>query len=218
MRIILVRHAENGGKPFDCPASPVKGYLSKENGLRQAEELRKAFAGVRIDIAFSSPLGRALQTAESVLKDRNTPIKKCDFLKEWMPNHELKELPDTKFEKIQKRVANRFMEETWKTELGEGTFDMYARICPAFLKELDKIGIHARFGGFKPEKKAEDMNIAVFAHGGSLNILLSFLLEVCPFPVGRFSFRLTGTAVIEYVSQKGIYYPTLVIPAPSALF
>ena len=214
MKLFLTRHAEMTGDPFVCPESPVKGCLSKR-GMEQAEELRKVFANTKIDFAFSSPYGRTLQTAETVLKNKNTPIIRCDFLKEWMPNKELEKLPSTKYEKIRKNTSNLFAEETWKTELGEGTFDLYARICPPFLKELSKLGIHNRYGGFKVIRKAEDYNIAVFAHGGSLNILMSFLLDLRPFPVGRFSFRLSGVAILEFQEQKGIFYPNLVIPALS---
>jgi len=91
---------------------------------------------------------------------------------------------------------------------------MYARVCPPFLKELDALGIHSRMGGFVIDEKARELVIAVFAHGGSLCTLLSFLLGLMPFPIGRFGFRLTGTAVVEYNSCRDIYYPSLVLPAP----
>ncbi len=214
MKIILVRHGENGGPPFGCPKRPATGYLSVENGLRQAQELCESLKDVKIDLAFSSPYGRALQTAEIAIGKRNIPIKILPSLKEWTPDMSLEHLPSTEFEKINKMVSEKHAEETWKTELGEGTFDMYARICPPFLKELDAIGIHSRMGGFVIDENARDMVVAVFAHGGSLCILLSFLLGLMPFPIGRFSLKLTGTAVIEYNPCRGIYYPSLVIPAP----
>ncbi|MNT79886.1 hypothetical protein D3C72_2192740 [compost metagenome] len=86
-------------------------------------------------------------------------------------------------------------------------------MIPPFLKELAKLGIHSRMGGFVPEDHAKELSLVVFAHGGSLGVLLNFLLGVRPFPVGSFSFELTGVAVIDFVEQKGIYYPKLMIPA-----
>lgn len=214
MRLILVRHGENGGDPFGCPDRPVKGYLSRANGIRQAEELRDSLKNTNIDYAFSSPYGRALQTAEIALEGRDIPIKILPSLKEWQPDRRLEDLHCTEYERIVMMVQDKYVEETWKTELGEGTFDMYARICPSFLKELDALGIHSRMGGFVIDPSARDLSIAVFAHGGSLGILLSFLLDLRPFPVGRFSFQLTGAAVVNYSPCKDIYYPSLAIPAP----
>lgn len=213
MKITFIRHAEMAGDPFICPQSPVKGCLSQK-GVRQAAALAKALKTVKFDYAFSSPYGRALQTAETVLKGHKTPIKILPFLKEWQPNRELDKLPQTKFEQMQKQISSFYAEETWKTDLGEGYFDMYARICPPFLREIDKLGIHSRMGGYVIDKKAKDLSIAVIAHGGSLCVMLSFLLEIRTFPVGRIAFDLTGAATLRFREGRGIAHPELVIPAP----
>lgn len=213
MKITFVRHAEMAGDPFVCPKRPVMGCLSKK-GIEQARRLAKALEKEKFDIAISSSYGRALQTAEIVLKERKTPIRICDFMREWTPDRRLEKLPKTEFEAIQKRTSKCFAEETWKTDLGEGCFDMYARICPMFLKELDTLGIHARMGGYVVDKKAADLSIAVFAHGGSLGILLSFLLEMRPFPISRLAFEQAGYATVNFLECSGISYPTLYFSAP----
>ena len=210
MKIILMRHGENAGDPFACPPPPVKGFLS-ETGVEQAEKLRETLANTEIGAAFSSPYGRALQTAEIVMAGRNVEIAIFDFLKEWDFNPLLKELPTAESDAIINSYQKTDIEETWKTELGEGTFDLYARICPPFLAELKKIGVHACGGGFRIEPQAEDLNLAVFAHGGSLGILLSFILETRPFPLSRFAFQLAGPAIIDFVKHKETSYPQLVI-------
>ncbi|SDC27326.1 Broad specificity phosphatase PhoE [Paenibacillus sp. UNCCL117] len=212
MRLTFIRHGQLAGDPFICPERPVKGCLS-EMGIRQAEATGEALKDEKYDFAFSSPYGRALQTAEVVLAGRNMDIKILPFIYEWMPNRDLENLPQTAFEEIQRQSQDAYAEETWKTELGEGYYDMCARIIPPFLKELMKLGIHSRMGGFVPENHAKDLSIVVFAHGGSLGVLLNFLLGVRPFPVGSFSFEHTGVAVIDFVERKSIFYPILKIPA-----
>ena len=212
MKIYLIRHGEMAGDPFITPEQPVTGSLSEVKGIPQAKQLAEAVKKIKIDKAFSSPFGRALQTAEIALKDRNIPINILPYMYEWMPNRSLDKIPSTEFEEIHKKWGNAYPEETWKTDLGEGTFDMYARICPPFLTTLATLGVHARHGGYVLDKPAEDLSIAVFAHGGSLNTLLSFLLDIRPFPVGKFSFTLTGVAEINFTERKGVYYPELVIP------
>ena len=216
MEITLIRHAEMAGDPNVRPARPVRGCLSEEVGLAQARALAAALKNRRFDLAFSSPLGRALQTAEMVLAERDVPIRTLECLVEWIPNRELQGVEETVFERIQERDKDRYAEETWKTELGEGCYEMYARICPPFLKELDALGIHTRMGGFVPDEGARDLSLAVFAHGGTLNVLLSFLLRIPPFPLGAFAFQPTGAATIAFQERKGIRYPQFVVPAPNA--
>jgi broad specificity phosphatase PhoE len=94
---------------------------------------------------------------------------------------------------------------------------MYARIIPPFLAELATLGARARHGGFILDDDAADKTVAVFAHGGSLNVILAHLLRVPPFPVGSFSFALTGVASLVFTPHGGVAYPVLAIPAPHSL-
>src|SRR5512143_3293953 len=138
-RILLVRHGHSSGDPFATPAPPVRGYLAEPLGVQQAQATAEALKKARIDVAFSSPYGRALQTAQIVLAGRDVPLHVLPALREWMPDPALEKLPATTREKIQRQVDDLYAEETWKTELGEGTYEMYARIVPPFLAELDKL-------------------------------------------------------------------------------
>jgi len=213
MKLILIRHGEMDGEPFICPQSPVSGCLTEEIGVLQAKETANALKGMKFDYAFSSPYGRALQTAEIVLEGRNMDINILLFMHEWLPNLEVDYAESTVAEEIYKRHKDDYAEETWKTELGEGHFEMCSRIIPPFLKELDKLGIHNRMGGFVPEEFAKDISIVVFAHGGSLGILINFLLGVRSFAVSSFTFEHTGVALLEFSERHGIYYPQLVVQA-----
>ena len=212
MRILLIRHARIAGDPYVRPTSPVRGCLSEDVGVPQARALREALAGERIDEALSSPYGRALQTAEIALEGHGVPIRVCDCLREWEPNPELKGSTSTVFEAICARDGQRYAEETWKTELGEGCYDLYARIIPPFLAALADAGFGSRHGGFVPREDARERVVAVFAHGGSLNVILAHLLHVPPFPVGCFAFEEAGVARIDFIERQGVYYPMLRIP------
>jgi broad specificity phosphatase PhoE len=71
--IYLIRHGET--------ASNVEGRFRgradiplSENGFRQAEALGLAFRDIELSAIYSSPLIRAMQTAEAVAKGRKTPI------------------------------------------------------------------------------------------------------------------------------------------------
>lgn len=213
MRLTLIRHGHMAGDPFICPERPVSGCLSDDCGVLQAEETAAALKDETYDYAFSSPYGRALQTAEIVLAGRELDIQIMPFMHEWMPNRELEKLPSTAFEAMQRESGGLYAEEMWKTEMGEGYYDMCARIIPPFLKELGKIGWHGRMGGFVPDADAKSRSAVVFAHGGSLGVLLGFLLGVRAFPVSSFAFAHTGIAVIDFAERGGVFYPQLVLPA-----
>lgn len=212
MKFLLIRHGEMKGDPFACPAPPAHGFLSEE-GCRQAAQTRDALKESAIHAAFSSPYGRALETARIVLQGRDVPLKVCDCLKEWLPNQALENIPSQKYEDIVAMNENRFVEETWKTELGEGCLEMCARIWPCMLRILDEYGIHHRMGGYVIEEDVCNHTLAFFAHGGSLAIALNFILGIPPFPLARFYFHLTGVAHVSFVEKQGIYYPQLEIPA-----
>ena len=209
MKIYLVRHGDMAGDPFVCPTGEVSGCLS-QNGIAQAEHLGKYMNQLQIDAAFSSPYGRALQTGQIALKGRGIPITIVPGLEEWHPAT----VADTEFEKMRIRDSERYAEQTWKTEQGEGTFDMYARIVPALLNALSQYGWTTRMGGWVPTEETKDKSVAIFAHGGSLNIMLSFILGVMPFPLGAFSFEKTGIAEITFSERQGVYFPALTIHAP----
>ncbi|MCX7002738.1 MAG: histidine phosphatase family protein [bacterium] len=212
MKLLFARHAEMQGDPYACPPPPVHGCLSAR-GAAQALRAQRAMAGTRIDAALVSPYGRAVETAQVILQGRALTPHLCDFLREWLPNDALRQLPAEQHAEVMRRHEHTYVEEQWKTELGEGCFDMYARICPPFLAALRAHGIHRRMGGFVLDPPAHDMHILVVAHGGTLNVLLCFLLGLPPFPLGQFAFELTGLATLVFIEQMGIFYPQLVIPA-----
>jgi len=95
-RILLVRHARSAGDPFATPERPVRGFLADPLGLKQAQAAAEALKRERIDVAISSPYGRALQTAEIVLAGRDVPIHVLPALREWIPNPALKDAPPSR--------------------------------------------------------------------------------------------------------------------------
>ena len=200
------------GDPFCEPPSPVRGCLSSE-GVDQAEALCRALASTHIDFAFTSPFGRAVETAERALAERDVKIVRVPGLLEWMPSKEYRGATSTEALEMERRDEARYVEDTWKTELGEGCFDVYARVVPALLGALASIGWHHRFGGWVCDEGTEDATVAVFAHGGSLNAMLSFILGLPPTPAGRFSFANCGIASVVFRQRRGIMYPQLELPS-----
>lgn len=53
-----------------------------EKGIKQANELAKRIKNINFNVIYSSPLGRAMETAKIIRAQRNTPIIKDDRLME----------------------------------------------------------------------------------------------------------------------------------------
>lgn len=65
MRIILVRHGESVDDTINCYGGAANFPLS-DSGKRAAEEVAQMFSDVLVDKIYSSPLKRAMQTAEAI--------------------------------------------------------------------------------------------------------------------------------------------------------
>jgi phosphohistidine phosphatase len=88
LNVFVLRHGE-AGVPLDDPKLDDERSLTKE-GRREVEDVAESLVGlgVRIDAIASSPLPRALQTAEIVARK----FKKLNILEEW---DELKHTSET---------------------------------------------------------------------------------------------------------------------------
>ncbi|TFH05100.1 MAG: histidine phosphatase family protein [Spirochaetales bacterium] len=212
MRLFLIRHGEMAGDPYVRPGRPVSGCLTPQVGVGQARRAAQALCNVPVEAVLASSYGRALQTAEIIFGDRGVPIEICDFLCEWLPSEEVRNMETPEFEERMEREANLRAEERWKTDLGEGKYEMYARVVPPLLTALATHGIRAMHGGYVPDPGAEDRCLAIVAHGGSLDIVLSYLINRTLTPWSGISFALTGVAELVFTGTGGVYYPQLTIP------
>ena len=81
MEIILVRHCETDwNKQNRCQG--ISDISLNNDGLKQAEDLRFYFSDRNIDIMFTSPLKRAIETANIINTDKGLSIKYSEELRE----------------------------------------------------------------------------------------------------------------------------------------
>ncbi len=106
-----------------------------ENGRRMAEEAAREYANVHFDICFCSPLIRAVETAEILLRGRDVPIIKDDRLMEmcfgdYEGTEEIFQIPDCPIKPL-------FLEPESYTESvgGAETFEELFARTGEFLKE-----------------------------------------------------------------------------------
>lgn len=213
MELYLIRHGDMTGDPHKYYTPPVAGCLS-DLGCRQAAALGEALSDVTFEAVYSSPLGRAVQTAQAIATPRKLEIGLIPWLIEWRPATVMGDCDETAYEAMMARAAEVPPEQSWKTCAGEGTLEMAHRIVPPFLKLMSQHGVHARHGGYVCDNPDDQQRIALVAHGGSLGLLASFLLGVPIRPYSPIAFSQTGVAFINFLRRMDVWYPTLFIPAP----
>lgn len=159
MRIYIVRHGETNANK--------DGYLQgwsndplNENGRRLAEITGRGMKGIHFDCCISSPLIRAKETAEIILKEseNDTPVIFDDRIKEI--NFGIFERTDIRDERI-----IRFLQEPivdYRFSGGERIVDVMQR-TQGFLKEL--------------VLRDDDKIYLVSTHGCALRAMLNFLYE-----------------------------------------
>lgn len=214
MQVYLVRHGNMAGDPHRYFTPPVEGCLS-ETGQAQAAQLGKALAGIRFDAIYASPLGRAIQTAQAFADPQGITIQTLPWLIEWRPAHIMNGGNDANYEAMLKAGSLLRPEESWKTADGEGTFEMAHRIVPGWLEVLGRHGIRAGHGGYLFSGEEDNQRIALVAHGGSLCLLLAFILGIPVQPYAPIQFTETGVAVIDFVKRWDVWYPALKIFPPN---
>ncbi|MFZ4694550.1 MAG: histidine phosphatase family protein [Verrucomicrobiia bacterium] len=213
MILYLIRHGEMKGDPHRHDKPPVRNCLSAR-GVRQAVSLARAFRGVRLDRIVASPLGRALQTAQALLRGRKLRIELAPWIVEWRPNPDLMKAESTQFERMMRRYGDLPVEQTWKTGAGESLLQMADRIIPGFQQMLRAEGICAARGGWLVSPRSRKRVLVLVAHGGSLNVLFQYLIGAPLRPGPCVAFEQTGVVTFRFAERAGVAYPELVISPP----
>ena len=79
MRIILVRHGQTEWNRVERFRGRV-GIALDDTGLKQAEAAAKKLVGYKVDALYSSPLRRAMMTAQVLSQRLDLPVKPLDSL------------------------------------------------------------------------------------------------------------------------------------------
>lgn len=208
MKIYFVRHGETDWNK----ARRIQGQVDiplNEFGRHLAEETAKGLADIPFDICYTSPLGRAVETARIILEGREVPViederiiemafgeyeGKCCSKKGW-------ELP---------REFQRFFDdpEHYITPSGGENFTDVRRRTGEFLADLLK------------RKELEDGNVLVTTHGAALAGLLNNIKDrpICDYwgqGVHKNCAVTEAEAVdgkIHIISENTVYYEDEVEP------
>lgn len=183
-RLILLRHAESTANQEKILQGQLDSFLSA-SGIQQAEALADFWESehVSFDAVISSPLERALKTAEVVTRSMSLEIEESDLLMERKfgiaEGKPYKELDST----LQKRMSRSPHEPVF--ESGESDWELYSRATSAIEEILQRV----------PGK------YLIVSHGGFLNAALHCIVGRTPDDLGTRSIinlDNTGYAVADF--------------------
>jgi len=155
-----VRHGESytntGGKFISSTDLPLT-----KKGVAQALAAKEHLKDIVFDRIFSSPLLRAIQTAEIICEDREK-VESCEDLKEML----FGDLEGLTWEERYNRYSDIELErELSNAKIPNGeSFDDVVLRCNAFIKE-------------KLAPRGDGENILVASHGITLRVLINCLLK-----------------------------------------
>ncbi len=188
--LLLIRHGENDFVKTNKAAGRMPGVHLNERGQKQAQELAQALKEVPIKAIYTSPLERAMETAEPIAKARNLKIVSMPGLLEsdigkWQ-GRSWKSLGLTKAWKIVQHAPSRF-----RFPEGESFMEMQTRIVAA----LDEVCAE--------HKKPQDI-VAVVFHADPIKLAVAHYLGL---PLDHFQ-RLgcdTGSVTMLAIHESGAY-------------
>lgn len=202
MKILIVRHAEP-----DYVADSIT-----EKGWREAEYLAERLSKLNVKSFYTSPLGRAKDTASLTLKLLNRTAEECEWLKEFPI-------------RIDKPDKNNSTVWDWLPADWTQNDDFYLLSKWADAPEMEKYGVKKEYNrvigeldsliakhGYERNGKlyraAEPNNdtIVLFCHFGLECVLLSRLINVSPMILwhGFCALPSSVTTVITEERRKGI--------------
>lgn len=188
--LLLMRHGENDFVKTGKLPGHVPGIHLNENGQKQAQALAEVMKDVPITAIYSSPLERAVETAEPIAKARNLPILQEPGLRD--PNvgkwqgRPLKILRRTNAWKIVQNAPSRFQFPD-----GESFIGVQTRIT----NTLETI--------IKKHNKPKQI-VAVVFHADPIKLAIAHFIGL---PLDHFQ-RLacdTGSVSALYVSEMGAH-------------
>lgn len=195
MFLYIVRHGE--------PDYPTDSLVPR--GVKQAESVAKRLFEAGIDRVFSSPMGRARQTAEPLCRLLNKEYT----IEDW--THEITlfaEFSDGHKEVVHSMQNTRFWERDVQAVITADSMDCAANIEKEGNAFLEKLGYRYEDGNYRILQPNEE-RVALFCHGNFARVWLSSLLKVpLHIMMANFDYNHTGVTVLRFGNNKdGITVP-----------
>lgn len=193
MHVYLIRHGETTANYENLFAGVLDVELT-EKGIRQAQTARDKLKNISFNAIYCSDLKRAVHTAMIISEPHNVEIVKLEALQEmnfgiWEGKtiHEIRATSEGLFN-------DWIMDyENFKVPEGESVKELFERVINAYKRIIGSYDIES------------SENIAIVAHGGVIQVLLSYFCYDDNSGYWRFRIENCGINKIEYVMK----YPVI---------
>lgn len=202
MYLYIIRH---GDPDYTTDTLTPRGRL-------QAEAVGRRLAAAKIDRVFSSPMGRARQTAEPLCRIRGLEYEVLDWTHE-IGDERLTDYPDGRRRSIT-LVQNTYLRENGGQDLGYDAAFMHPAIARSEMDKaiayvtgngkafLERLGYKEENGVYRILRPNEE-KVALFCHGAFSRAWLSVLLHI---PVhmmwSNFGYTHTGVTILEFRNNE----------------
>ena len=203
MRIVFVRHGEPNYE-HDCLTEE-----GKRQALAAAERLREE----GIEQIFSSPFGRARETAAATAEALKLPVQILDFMHElyWGSADDTPVFAGGHPWEIADEMCRQGWDLT-RPDWREHPFFAHNRVtaeADRVAKETDEwllsLGYRRTGAYYRCERENDDQfTVALFSHGGSSAAAMAHILNMTfPYACGLFHLEFTGITVIRLSRAPG---------------
>lgn len=201
MRILIIRHGDPDYKN-DCLT---------EKGKREAALLAEKLKKEKIDAFYTSPLGRAKETCETVARamGREREIIVKDWLQEFkhpvvLPSGRERHIPWDMCPEEWINEPKMYDHEAWLDQdfyRAAGMKQCYKTVTDSLDELLAKHG-YVRDGKAYRAEKANRDTIALFCHFGLESVLLSRLCNISPISIWHHFAALTSSVTTLYTEER----------------
>lgn len=193
MKIVIIRHAE----------PDYENNTLTEKGFREAKILGEYYKDEKIDVIYTSPLPRALYTAQALRGNR--PLYEEKWLEEfWHPinidgreRHNWDFLPSD-IKKYPELVSHEFLTSDFCKPVHMK--EMYDEVIKHFDETLESHG-YKREGSYYRVTKPNKDTIVFVCHLGMMSLLMSRLSGIPYSQIAQYFF-VAPTGVTTYVSEE----------------
>ena len=168
--LYLVRHGQTDNNIIDCFNGTRSNQPLNETGMKMAQALTTAFADVKLDAIYASPLLRAYQTAEGVRGERDMEI---------VTDPDLMEMPFGAWDGLtykQAKARDPKLVKMWRHDFAHfrapGEQETPGDVATRMFRSILRI-VRAHRGG----------TVAIATHGLALHVWLARVLRL---PVDRY--------------------------------
>jgi len=196
-RVYFLRHGESLENVKKIRLKEDEAYLTK-NGILQAESVSSRLSAIDLDIVYSSPYMRAVETAKKIANDSDVEMKIVDYAYERLYPNGVYGL--YKKDQKAKKIVNEF-KKIWieKPDLvpadGSESFNQFKDRIKKILKLVEE---------------NEKRDIAFVLHSSVLKALFVYVLTNGDFNAKTFfdmykriGYSNTGLSLFEYSKEKG---------------